>query len=315
MRHRCPSRAFTLVELLVVIGIIAILVAILLPALNKARAMAQTTACAANLRQIGFGFQTYRSDWNNCLPPEDAYSSHTAPLGPTYDWYFNKDYMMWSSLGPYLGMPHQPGTTHLDGSYHMDWGFIEYNPNHSIGSGIGIVPGLDFACVIGNGAIQGTVWECHDYKCDAISKPYDYPSMNSYAESEYLYGAGNGTFVGNGYNISFPRPCSKIPDSSSAVQVSDAYYGNGGHGQVKNLGSAAQIKSVTSNTTYYLAASNSYLGWDLFRHNNGQGCNILFLDGHVQYYRWQDVVNGLTNLDYNLNGQAAGSINSFRLQP
>ena len=61
-------RAFTLVELLVVIGIIAVLIGILLPTLANARRSANDTVCSNNLRQLHTAWMMYTTAWNGVLP-------------------------------------------------------------------------------------------------------------------------------------------------------------------------------------------------------------------------------------------------------
>ncbi len=84
-------------ELLIVIGIVAVLTAILLPALSAARRNARRHICFNNLRQIGLAFQMYADDWSQSYPDckEALYSSTTYTdadkKGHLYSYYIKKD--------------------------------------------------------------------------------------------------------------------------------------------------------------------------------------------------------------------------------
>jgi prepilin-type N-terminal cleavage/methylation domain-containing protein/prepilin-type processing-associated H-X9-DG protein len=99
-------RAFTLIELLVAIAVIAILAALLLPALSKAKATAQAVACRSNLKQWGLATQLYAADHEDFLVAEGWPNPHLVPT-------ISQDTNSW-----YVLLPHEIGVSSY---YEMTW--------------------------------------------------------------------------------------------------------------------------------------------------------------------------------------------------
>lgn len=101
------GRAFTLIELLVAIALIAILAALLLPALHRARTKAKSAFCLSNLRQWGVATHLYAVECNDFLPPEGA--PNPSDSSTNSGWYIQLPQVM--GLPRYHQMPWRTNAT------------------------------------------------------------------------------------------------------------------------------------------------------------------------------------------------------------
>ncbi len=144
--RRPAGRGVTLVELLVVIGIIALLVGILLPALSRARAAGQEAVCASNLRQLHAASLTYVSEHGGWYPPGcvglfdrnlERWHGTRASVADAFE-------VGGSPLRKYLrveGIRRCPGFEPVDvaGAFEKNCGGYGYNAEY-IGSSVGVMP-------------------------------------------------------------------------------------------------------------------------------------------------------------------------------
>jgi prepilin-type processing-associated H-X9-DG protein/prepilin-type N-terminal cleavage/methylation domain-containing protein len=179
------AKGFTLVELLVVIGIISVLIAMLLPALNKVRQQARTLVCASNMRQIGQMFAMYVDENRGWLPPLN-WKHDLDPSIPNHN-----SYGMVHCLGPYMG--------------HPEW------------SGISMVsPYIFLFDARAKEAFRRSVFVCPDYNPTGYTiQPY----LSGVAESGYLISTS-----ATAQDHTLPRKLAKARrPASSLIHVADSY--------------------------------------------------------------------------------------------
>lgn len=271
--------AFTLVELLVVIGIIAVLIGILLPALGRARAQANQVKCMANLRQIGLAMNIYVGQYKGNLPWGFCYKGNAYPEGGTYD----GESVDWTTLltsviNPKVG--------------------IGYDTQKKVGSAY---PGLRaiFACPEVDRVVTTEAFVTHYSSHPRIMpdqtqldwpllkqtngtvkkglKPYKMSHIHRPAE---IAGIFDGT-VNNGdygaWSVLFAL-------DNRAVQGNQLPFLVDQYPTTRNGGMPVDMKPNSGNTADINFDSAGNPGNIRFRHSGNKVANALMMDGHVQSF-------------------------------
>jgi prepilin-type processing-associated H-X9-DG protein/prepilin-type N-terminal cleavage/methylation domain-containing protein len=274
-------QAFTLVELLVVIGIIGVLISLLLPSLNKARQQAKSVQCTSNLKQIGLGILMYCNDNHGHLMPAVRYNAvggietnnGTIPSASTQEWpSFLVD-------GNYVATP----VTFGSGPYSAEIASADYSKSV-------------FHCPEGlqpeDVPSRNKPYAKWDPAGAAPTGCEDSQAGSSNAYFETWYSCNGADFAGT-FGI-WPFNCTPISGTGGGTTTPDDRTM-----QLSALNPSSAYVLIYDGTYYYHECDDSGAnpaGARInARHNNWTMCNVLFADGHVDGLTLSQLPGGAAN--------------------